>query len=52
MTLMPEDIEELEKLYSIAKDGKKDTFTFKGQLMDVNYTKYLLEYLKGMQDDS
>ena len=51
MTLMPEDIEELEKLYS-KHAGVKDTFTFKGQLMDVNYTKYLLEYLKGMQNDS
>ena len=47
MTLMPEHVEELEKLFSIAKDDKQDTFFFHGQEMDVNYVKYLLQYLEG-----
>ncbi len=44
---MPEHIEELEKLYKQAKNDNQDTFWFMEQEMDVNYVKYLLEYLKG-----
>ncbi len=39
-------MEELEKLYFIAKNDKKDTFLFKGHEMDVKYIKYLFEYMK------
>ena len=46
MVLMPYHMEELEKLYKVAKNDDKDTFMFKGQEMSTNYVKYLIEYLK------
>ncbi len=46
MYVMPEDIEELEKLYNEALDSKKEVFKFKGKDLLTNYAKYLLEYLK------
>ena len=46
VTLIPEDMVELERLYIIAKNDNQDTFWFKDQEMDVGYVKYLLQYLK------
>jgi len=47
---MPEHIEELEKLYMETLDSKnQQTFIFHGQEMDVNYVKYLLQYLEGLK---
>ena len=52
MTLMPEDRVELEKLFKIAKNDNKDTFWFKEQEMSTSYVKYLLEYLKGLTNET
>jgi len=49
MVVMPEDIEELEKLYKVAVRDDMDTFKFRGMDMDTKYVKYLLEYLKGLK---
>jgi len=50
MVLIPEYMEELEKLYNETLDSKdQKTFMFHGREMDVNYVKYLLEYMKGTQ---
>jgi hypothetical protein len=45
MEFTEEDFIELKKKYSLALKEKKKIFTFKSQVLLVDYAKYMIEYL-------
>jgi len=46
MTIMPEDMIELERLYNEAVEEKKESFIVDGQEILTQFAKYLIEYIK------